>query len=147
MEIHARTNPEDAQEVQLEKIRKARAYMDSVGLITTLYSETEKPKIYNDSQITINYQMHGVRVRGKSVQLSPLEFKLLATLVNRAGSVVTREEILEQCWETNEKSRRSLHALYSGMNRLKEKIEGNSRNPHLVLSVPRVGYIYQRPFR
>ena len=42
---------------------------------------------------------HDVRLGGTTIQLRPLEFKLLQMLVGEPGRVFSREELLEQVWE------------------------------------------------
>ena len=48
--------------------------------------------------ITIDIPRHIVTVNGKKVDLSPMEFKLLQTLVKRKGRVQSRDMLLDNVW-------------------------------------------------
>src|SRR4029077_1541985 len=50
--------------------------------------------------IEIDPVTHDVRIGGAPTQLRPLEYKLLQLLVSDPGRVFSREELLEQVWET-----------------------------------------------
>jgi two-component system phosphate regulon response regulator PhoB/two-component system alkaline phosphatase synthesis response regulator PhoP len=39
-----------------------------------------------------------VAVRGKKIQLTPTEFKILSLLASRVGRVFTRDQILDHLW-------------------------------------------------
>lgn len=48
--------------------------------------------------IKLDKNRHEVTVDGVSVDLTPLEFRLLAHLMERPGRVLTRDHLLEQVW-------------------------------------------------
>ena len=48
--------------------------------------------------IQIDPERHEVRAKGKLVELTPTEFKLLTLLVERRGRVQTRERLLDEVW-------------------------------------------------
>jgi len=79
-----------------------------------------------------------VRVRGKPVELTAMEFDLLAFLMTYPGRVFTRLELLEAVrGETYESFERSID---SHIKRLRQKIEPDPKNPQLVLTVFGIGY-------
>ena len=49
-------------------------------------------------EIVIDTERHEVSVGKKNIDLTPLEFKLLSILVERAGKVQTRESLLNEVW-------------------------------------------------
>ena len=53
---------------------------------------------YADGFVEIDFGQRRVTVRGRVVQLTPLEFKLLATFVQHPNQVLTREQLLELVW-------------------------------------------------
>ncbi|MCS7337664.1 MAG: response regulator transcription factor [Verrucomicrobiae bacterium] len=55
--------------------------------------------VYGDLEVDIPY--HQVTVRGKRVELTATEFKLLVVLVERAGRVQSREQLLRDVWDYN----------------------------------------------
>jgi two-component system KDP operon response regulator KdpE len=49
--------------------------------------------------LTVEPRSHRVTYAGRSVELAPKEFDLLAYLAARAGAVVTRRELLSEVWQ------------------------------------------------
>jgi DNA-binding response OmpR family regulator len=72
------------------------------------------------------------------VELTPHEFDVLYLLASRPGIVFTREMLLEQVW-TNDThvTERSVDTL---VKRLRQKIEFDTREPRLILTVWGTGY-------
>ena len=60
--------------------------------------EEVKKDILSIGEININIPRHEVTVKGKEVTLTPIEFKLLKTLIERQGRVQTREVLLSDVW-------------------------------------------------
>ncbi len=59
--------------------------------------ESEK-EIMTADKITIDIPRHLVKLNGKTIDLSPMEFKLLHMLVKRKGRVQTRDVLLDDVW-------------------------------------------------
>lgn len=55
-------------------------------------------EVFDDGVVRIDYRGSEVTVDGAAVQLTPLEFRLLTTLVEHAGQVLSREQLLELVW-------------------------------------------------
>jgi len=53
---------------------------------------------YEDGALTIDYARRLVFSRGLPVRLTPLEFRLLLTLVEHAGHVLSADQLVEQVW-------------------------------------------------
>ncbi len=72
------------------------------------------------------------------IELTPHEFDVLYLLASRPGIVFTREMLLEQVW-TNDThvTERSVDTL---IKRLRQKIEADTRDPQLILTVWGTGY-------
>ncbi len=52
-----------------------------------------------EGPLTIDRSAHRVTLEGEELQLTPTEYKLLVTLVERRGRVQTRAQLLESVWE------------------------------------------------
>jgi two-component system OmpR family response regulator len=52
----------------------------------------------NDGGLEVDPVIHGVRVRGQQATLTPTEFRMLATLAARPGSVIRRNELRNAAW-------------------------------------------------
>ena len=76
-------------------------------------------------------------VEGIEVQLTPTEFKLLQTLMENQGRVVSTEELLKAAWgyEGND-----THLVEVHIGNLRGKVEKNSRRPERVKTVRGFGY-------
>jgi DNA-binding response OmpR family regulator len=79
-----------------------------------------------------------VHVNGRLVDLTPHEFDVLHLLVSRPGIVFTRQMLLEGVW-TNDThvTERSVDTL---IKRLRQKIEEDTSDPRLILTVWGTGY-------
>ncbi|HSV43920.1 MAG TPA: response regulator transcription factor, partial [Candidatus Bathyarchaeia archaeon] len=60
-------------------------------------SESEKD-ILEAGDIVIDLPRHVVKVDGRKIELSPMEFKLLTTLIKRRGRVQSRDVLLDDVW-------------------------------------------------
>lgn len=75
---------------------------------------------------------------GYRVELTPGEFKLLALLVKAGGRVVDREQLFQAVARGEGSGHyRTVDVLIS---RLRKKLEGDSRNPALIVTVTGIGY-------
>jgi two-component system, OmpR family, KDP operon response regulator KdpE len=75
---------------------------------------------------------------GAAVHLTPLEYKLLTTLVKHAGKVLTHRQLLKEVWGANAISQ--THYLRVYMTQLRHKLEKDPTQPRLLLTEPGVGY-------
>ena len=77
---------------------------------------------------------------GQTIELTPHEFEVLHLLASNPGIVFTRETLLEKVW-TNEThvTERSVDTL---IKRLRQKLESDTREPRLILTVWGTGYKY-----
>ena len=80
---------------------------------------------------------------GEPLELTPTEFKILALLMKRPGRAFTRTQISEAVSTGS-------HYLASRyidvhISRLRAKVESDPREPHIIQTVPSVGYRATRP--
>jgi len=85
--------------------------------------------------IRVDLDAHRAYVDGAEVQLTPLEFKLLTTLMSRLGRVQSREQLLEDVWEMS--SEVETRTVDTHVKRLREKL-GSGRD--LLETVRGIGY-------
>ena len=96
----------------------------------------------------LNLNTEELRKSGTLLKLSPQPFRLLALLANRAGQVVTREEIKEQLW--GEGAGEEIYVDFEqGVNHCIKQIRtvlgDNADNPLYVETLPRRGYRFLAP--
>ena len=65
--------------------------------------KTEGPPkdIIGRGDLVIDISKHRVLVKDKEVEFTPLEFKLLVTLIERTGRVQSRDRLLSDVWDMN----------------------------------------------
>jgi two-component system phosphate regulon response regulator PhoB len=85
--------------------------------------------------IRVDVDAHRCFVDGGEVTLTPLEFKLLSTLMARLGRVQSREQLLEDVWEMS--SEVETRTVDTHVKRLREKL-GSGRD--LLETVRGIGY-------
>lgn len=81
---------------------------------------------------------HEVWLRGKQVGLTRLEFNLLYCMAQRAGKVLTRDDILRLVWGENEAI--DLRGIDAHIRRLRAKVEDDADDPKRIQTVHGVGY-------
>jgi two-component system response regulator MtrA len=81
---------------------------------------------------------HEVWLRGQQVGLTRLEFNLLYCMAQRAGKVLTREDILRLVWGENEAI--DLRGIDAHIRRLRAKVEDDPDQPRRIQTVQGVGY-------
>jgi len=96
-----------------------------------------EPLIYRASGITLDDARHEVLLEGRSVRLSPTEYKLLSMLMRQAGNVVSREKLVDELWGYDGFS---ANLLEIHVGKLRRKLEENPRRPRRILTVRSFGY-------
>jgi two-component system KDP operon response regulator KdpE len=79
-----------------------------------------------------------VFVAGVEVKLTPIEYKLLTTLVRHAGKVVTHPQLLREVWGPSHDGQAHYVRVY--MAHLRHKLETEPARPRYLLTEPGVGY-------
>lgn len=93
----------------------------------------------------VELQLHGHRllVRGTPVHLPHKEFVILRQLMDNAGRVVTRCELLDNAWGPDRADARNYLEVH--IRRLRAKIENHADRPTYIRTVRGFGYIFDFP--
>jgi DNA-binding response OmpR family regulator len=83
-------------------------------------TSTEEADTYKFGDLVIDSPRHLVSWKGKQVDLTATEFKLLTVLAQRRGRVQSREQLLRDVWEYN--SLIDTRTVDTHMRRLREKL-------------------------
>ncbi|MFH0941994.1 MAG: response regulator transcription factor [Chloroflexota bacterium] len=90
------------------------------------------------ADLTINLEKRGVRRRGESILLTPMEFDLFAAMAQNPGRVFSRMQLLDKvqgvAYEGYERT------IDSHIKNLRKKIEPDASQPRYVITVHGVGY-------
>jgi DNA-binding response OmpR family regulator len=101
----------------------------------------EEPTTYADGLISIDFAQREVAVAGTKAELTPLEFKLLATFVRHPNQVLSHEQLLELVWGDSLGGSRARAKLYVGYLRQKLADAGADGSP--IETVRGFGYRYR----
>ena len=100
--------------------------------------QTSDQKILKRGDMEIDLTKHLVKIDGKNIVLTPIEFNILQLLASAPGQVYTRQDLLNAIWDTAyEGYKRNIDP---HVNRLRTKIEPHPKRPKYVLTVWGVGY-------
>jgi two-component system OmpR family response regulator len=107
----------------------------------TLGREQHAPDTVDVGDLTLDLSAHQVTRAGKTVDLSPTEFRLLRYLAANAGRVVSKQELLKQVWGYDFDTDSSLAETYVFY--LRRKLD--KLGPRLIHTVRGVGYLLRPP--
>jgi DNA-binding response OmpR family regulator len=92
------------------------------------------------ADLVVDLDRHQVLRAGRPVELTPTEFRILATLLRQAGRVLSARQIVTEVWgaeyveETGYIRRYVWH--------LRQKLERDPRDPHYIVNERSVGYVF-----
>jgi DNA-binding response OmpR family regulator len=98
----------------------------------------EAPQVYRFGDVVVDFGRCELRRKGAIVDLSSLEFKLLAAFIQHRGRVLSREQLLDAAWGSG------VHVTDRAVDNhvvdLRRKIEPDPAAPRFVVSVRGMGY-------
>lgn len=124
-----------------ELVARVRAVLRRTEMLPT--SDTPKGATYTDDFLTVDVAERRVIVNGEQVKLTPREFRLFALLVENANRILTHKQILEAVWGWEYVDDVDYVRIY--ISHLRQKIEADSALPKYIITVPGVGYCFQKP--
>ena len=98
----------------------------------------EKGGVFSVASLKVDLSQRRILVDGREVHLTPIEFRLLATLVRHAGKVLTHRQLLKDVWGPAYVERS--HYLRVHMASLRHKLEAEPARPRFLLTEAGVGY-------
>jgi DNA-binding response OmpR family regulator len=93
--------------------------------------------------VTLIEASRTVTVEGDPLALTPLEFRLLHYLMTHAGTVVPFATLIRQVWGYDDPS--ATDVVRTSVYRLRRKLKDDPTQPHLLQSVPGVGFLLTGP--
>ena len=111
--------------------------------IDALLRRAHRPSAANESTVRagdlwINLAKREATLSGRRLNLTPIEFRLLAALASRPGQVVSKRELLTRVWGAGYAEETMYLKLYIFY--LRRKIERDSGHPRYILTRRGVGY-------
>jgi DNA-binding response OmpR family regulator len=100
-----------------------------------------RDEVIDRGDVVVDLPRRTVEVRGEPVQLTFVEFELLALLASAPGVVFTRRQLLERI--RGSADYREPRTIDVHVRHLREKIERDSGDPELILTVRGAGYRFR----
>jgi two-component system KDP operon response regulator KdpE len=90
------------------------------------------------SDIQVDLANRRIMRAGEELHLTPIEFRLLAVLLNNHGKVLTQRQLLSQVWGPNAVEHSHYLRIYMG--HLRQKLEADPARPRHLLTETGIGY-------
>jgi DNA-binding response OmpR family regulator len=102
------------------------------------YKPSARPALIRVGDLEIDDSVKHVKVKGRTVSLSPKEYELLKLLASEPGRVFSHQEIIAAVWQNKPFITSSDVTKYIYL--LREKLEDDPENPRYILTVRGFGY-------
>lgn len=107
-------------------------------------SPARNPNVVRFGDCTLDLQMAELRRNGSRVILQDQPFKILSTLLETPGQLVTREELIKRLWPTGTFVDFD-QSLNKAVARLREALGDNAEQPVYIETLARRGYRWKTP--
>jgi two-component system alkaline phosphatase synthesis response regulator PhoP len=94
---------------------------------------------YSFGKIKLDFRRYEATKKGKKLELTPLEFKMLKLFIEKKGQVISRDDFLDHIWGEENVSV-SFRTVDSHIANIRKKIEDDPSQPKHILSLRSVGY-------
>jgi len=99
---------------------------------------TPAEPVYTFSDIQVDLAARRILRGTQEIHLTPIEFRLLAILLNNHGKVLTQRQLLNQVWGPNAVEHSHYLRIYMG--HLRQKLEVDPARPRHLLTETGIGY-------
>ena len=90
--------------------------------------------------VTVDFLQHQVRIDGRTIALTPTEYRILSYLIQNAGRIVTNNLLLEKVWGAEYVGEANLLKVH--IFRLRHKIERDAARPTYIMTKTGLGYCF-----
>ncbi len=112
-----------------------------VALMRRAHRDDDRPTIYSDDFLQIDFAAREVTAGGRVVALTPLEFRMLNVFVQHVGRAVGKEQMLEAVWGRRDAVFPEQVKLYVGYLRRKLGLRPDGSSP--IETIRGFGYMYR----
>lgn len=105
------------------------------------YDMNEDKLLLTDGDLTVNRTSMTVYRDGQPLGMTSKEYELLVVLLSNRGKALRKEWLFQQVWGADSFSEPSTLTVH--MNKLRDKIEHNPKEPQRIVTVWGVGYKYE----
>ena len=124
----------------LELIARVSALLRRVSM-DSLKTSLSTP--FTNGDLTVDFDSQEVFVQGKMVRLTPIQYKLLYHLVSNAGHAMSQSTLVAKIWGDEEVDIGG-DSLKVHIHHLRQKLGDNLRNPTKIVTVPGLGYRFNK---
>ena len=103
----------------------------------------DDPAVYEFGDFRLDTATETLTRDGMKIELSPGQFKMLRLFLQRAGCVLTREEMRDAVWGYSHFV--TMRDVEQTVTTLRNKIEPDPENPAFIHTVKDIGYKFEKP--
>jgi len=107
------------------------------------YAPGDALPTFVSKELSLDFELRQLIVRGKEVHLTPKEFDVLKHLIANQGKPLSHRRILQSVWGPDYGE--ETENLRVVINQLRKKIESDPAHPKFIRTEPWVGYRFQPP--
>ncbi len=122
-----------------ELVARVRAVMRRAELPSP--QEGGRGITFSDDFLAVDIAQRQVIVNGERVRLTPIEFRLLALLLQNVDHILTHKQLLEKVWGWEYTDDLDYVRIYIW--HLRQKIEPDPAQPKYIITEPGVGYYFR----
>lgn len=141
-------NADPAEAEKLQKIFSENGYEAEIAAREADCPDAEMAIICKSSAqkfvaggLSIDFSSRRVIADGRSVYLTPIEFKITVLLAKNQGVVLSHEQIISEIWGPFNSDNLLLRV---NMSNIRKKIEADPANPQYILTETGVGYYMKK---
>lgn len=101
-------------------------------------SSAKNEQVFVFGSVQVDLVQRQVSKNSQSIHLTPIEYRLLTTLIRHAGKVMTHRELLREVWGPNHSESSQYLRVYMG--HLRQKLEDDPALPRYIQTETGVGY-------
>lgn len=105
---------------------------------SAMIKDNKTTSLFSVGDLEVDLALRRVKVGTEEIHLTPIEYRLLAILVQHAGKVLTHQFLLKEIWGPSDVDQ--THYLRIFMANLRRKIEHDPAQPKYLLTEQGVGY-------
>lgn len=109
-----------------------------VALRHARQGQASSSAVFKSGTLIVDQEKRVVTVDGEEVRLTPTEYKLLITLVQHAGKVITHGQLLREVWGKHRDTQG--HYLRVYMQHLRQKLGDDALTPRFIITETGIGY-------
>lgn len=118
---------------------RVRELMARIKSVLRRYNNDTSESIIKIRDLVVNTSEAKVSKNDEDIILTAMEYRLLLTMINNRGTILTRNKLLEEIWDV-EGDFVNDNTLTVYIKRLRNKIEDNPANPEIIKTVRGLGY-------